>query len=52
MANHMDRLDALVAIRNHVDENRTLPDDHEALPGVTMKHLRDLVWPATAEDVR
>lgn len=52
MANHMDRLTALVNVRNFVDKHPTTPDTFEVLDGVTMKDLRDIVNPTTAEDVR
>lgn len=52
MANHMDRLRALVNVRKYVDEHRELPDNEEVLPGVDMGDLRDIVMPTTAEDVR
>jgi hypothetical protein len=48
----MDRLRALVNVRNYVDAHRELPDNEEVLPGVEMADLRDIVMPTTAEDVR
>lgn len=52
MPSHMDRLTALVNVRNYIDANTGLPDNEEVLPGVVMKDLRDIVNPTTAEDVR
>ena len=52
MANHMDRLIALGNIKSYIDDNTSLPDNEEVLPGVVMKDLRDIVMPTTAEDVR
>ena len=52
MANHMDRLTALVNVRNFVDAHPTTPDTFEVVSGVSMKDLRDIVTPTTAEDVR
>lgn len=50
--NHMDRLNALVAIRKYVDANTHVADKEEVLPGVDMADLRTIVTPTTAEDVR
>lgn len=50
MPNHMDRLTALVNVRRYVDENLTIADNEEVLPGVVMKDLRDIVMPTVAED--
>jgi hypothetical protein len=50
--NHMDRLNALVAVRKFVDAHPELPDNEEVLQGVDMGDLRTIVMPTTAEDVR
>ena len=47
--NHMDRLNALVAVRAFVDENPTLPDDEQILPNIKMGDLRAIVFPTTPE---
>lgn len=52
MPTHMDRLTALVSIRNYVDANRQRSEDEEVLPGITMLDLRNIVDPTVAEDVR
>ncbi len=51
--NHMQRLDALVAVRTYVDAHAELPDDH-LIPStvessLTMGDLRTIVYPEVAE---